>query len=783
MKDSATFAGTVSAIALMTAAATVSAHAQTGTDQAGQDDGMVVEEIIVTATKRAASVQDLSLSVSAVGNETLKDQNIVDISGLDTQVPGFQFGQSGNDARPAVRGTRTENVIGNADPLVAFYQDGIYRSRPGQAFAAFVDTQRVEVARGPQGTLFGRNSFGGAINVISNPPVLDGIEAGADVIVQNYDGVRTNGYFNLPLTDSVAVRVAAYRDRRSGFVENISDPGEDIRDREHDYLRGQIRFQPNDRFDATVRLSQYEVHGDGNGSFGARILGVPVDPETGLTNAVDGEIQPRTGTVPGQPGGNGNAPQGFPADPDPLQIRRNGNFRSDINQTTGSADMSYDFDFATARVILSYADYTEYRQSDGDFSTAPGVLNANEVTAETFTEEIQLTSATTRPFEWVVGAYFLQDESSDVFFQFEDNGQGLATSNQTFATTRTTVETNSYAVYADGKYSLFDDLRLVGGVRYTSDSRDVRAVPSDGLDQPIFTGDPSREDEETFDKVTWRGGVEYDVTPDHLLYATVSTGFLAGNFNSGTNPGESSFDEQTVRAVELGSKNRFDLGDLGTLTANLAFYYNDFEDLLAQEFVETIAEDGNVVLEAFRTNAGEVRAFGLEGQLNWRPTPQAFINVNFAYNNSEFEDFRAPQDFQDAPADTLDQEALANGTQVFQLDGLEVPLNPDFTATINAGYNFNLGEWGTVTPNVNFYFSDDYRTSDQPIAAGEQDAFTKTDLRLTWASADGMFEVQGFVENIENEIVLQRTLRFGGDLLAQEFAEPRFYGARFSVRY
>lgn len=151
------------------------------------------------------------------------------LAGLDLLVPGFKFGQSGNDARPAIRGTRTQQVIGNADPLVTFYADGIYRSRPGQGLSPIFDVERVEVARGPQGTLFGRNSFGGAINVITRQPQLGDTTGGVALEVGSFNTVRAEGFANIG-GEHVALRLSGYSSSSDGWVKNVGRIGNNLHD-------------------------------------------------------------------------------------------------------------------------------------------------------------------------------------------------------------------------------------------------------------------------------------------------------------------------------------------------------------------------------------------------------------------------------------------------------------------------------------------------------------------------------------------------------------------------
>jgi iron complex outermembrane receptor protein len=174
-------------------------------------------EVIVTAQRREESLQDVPLSIVALSSETLKQYDVTEASRLEQLVPGLRLGRSGADPRPAIRGIYTESIQGNADPRVGFYIDEIYQSRTSQTSVPFVDLERVEVQKGPQGTLYGRNSFGGNIAIATAKP-NDKFEGGLSLVLGSYSRVMLDGYVNLPINEAVAVRFAAYAEKRDGFI-------------------------------------------------------------------------------------------------------------------------------------------------------------------------------------------------------------------------------------------------------------------------------------------------------------------------------------------------------------------------------------------------------------------------------------------------------------------------------------------------------------------------------------------------------------------------------------
>ncbi len=722
------------------------------------------DEIVVTAQKREQNIQDVPLSVTAIGGAGLESNGVVDISRLELLVPGLQFGQSGNDARPAIRGARTENVSNQQDPIVAFFVDGVYRSRTSQALAAFVDVNRVEVLRGPQGTLYGRNSFGGAVNVISNAPSAE-FAAGINVTIGNYDQRRVDGFVNAALTDTLFARVSASIDNHDDYVENLFDDDNGVKDKDEDYVRVQLRWEPNERFDATLRASRWSQGGNGGADFGYFNAGRPVDPDATapftfaevLVASLE-PVNPRVGA-------------GFsPSDPDPYTIARNADFSLDTEQETLDLEANYDLGFANLKVLLGYADFSSNRTADADLSIFNSGFEFQEDRARTYSEEIQLTSQGDGPLEWTLGGFFLQDDTVGIF-AFDRIFATDAATNLPILTTPAPagsdfnsladVDTRSIAFYGQATYSITDAIRITGGLRWTQDKKDFSRVTNSNFTIPLnFTGSTVFTDSATFDKLTWKAGVDFDLTPNNLLYATASTGFQAGGFNNSANSvtGGASFDEQTIKAYEVGLKNTF-LD--GAVVANVALFLNKFDGLLANEFVNV----GSTVL-TISTNAGEAEAYGAEAEIKWSPVDAALINILASYNKAEFGRYNISEPISGASVN---------------LDGRRVPLSPEFTFGIGAQYDFPAFG-GTITPAGNLYYSSSYSTNDIDYAFSEQDAYAKLDLRLTYTSPSDNWYVELFGRNVTDEAILNRTVRFGQNAIAQNYGDPATYGIRFGFR-
>lgn len=748
-------------VAALATGLSMSAQAQDGESS----NDYALEEITITAQKRAESLQDVPLSVTAVTGDSLLNNGITDLSRLEILAPGLQFGASGTDARPAIRGARTENVSVQQDPVIGFFVDGVYRSRTSQALAAFVDVQRVEVLRGPQGTLFGRNTFGGAVSVISNAPSAEQ-EFGADVTIGNFNRRRVEGFANAPLTDNLFLRVSASIDDHDFIIKNSFNPGAGQRDKNEDYVRLQLRWEPADNVDVTVRASRWNQGGAGSSDFGNIMIGTPTDLDGdgsfSIDEALNGVVNPINPRV-----GSGI---GVAADSDPYNIARDFAQTLNTEQETLDLELNWDLGFATAKVLLAYADFEQSRDSDSDLSINSSAVSGQIDAAETYTQELQLTSNSDGPLQWTVGAFLLQDDTVGTFFFDRLFATDGATNTPLLDTPAPTsdfntlaqVNTDSIAFYGQATYALTDALRFTGGIRWTEDQKDFTRFVNFAFAEPLDFGDtPSTVDSATFSRVTWKLGIDYDLSDDTLLYATASTGFQSGGFNNSVNStlGTASFDEQLITAYEIGTKNTL---DDGRITLNVAAYLNEFTDLLAQEFIDV----GTTVVSV-STNAGAATVWGVEAEMDWKPVPEALINLRGTYNDAQFDRF-------------LIGEPISG--QTIDLDGGRVPFTPDFTFSVSGLYDFQLSS-GMITPAFTLYYSDSFSTNDVDYNFGEQEAFAKLDLRLTYTSESEAWYVEAFGRNITDVATITRTVRFGQNALTQTFADPATYGVRFGFRF
>jgi iron complex outermembrane recepter protein len=229
--------------------------------------------ITVTANRRIEDQQKVSTTVTALSGEKLAERNIVDLSQIEGISPGFTFGKSGVDARPAIRGVRTENVAVNADTTIGFFVDGIYKSRAQQAMLGFVDVGRVEIQRGPQGTLFGRNTFGGNIVISTNAPDPGAFEAAGNLTLASFGKKRFDGAVNIPVGAGAAIRLAGVIEKADPWVKNEFNAGAGLFDQDLSFLRGSFAFKPLREMDVVLRADTTSQKGNGGSAFGYKLAG------------------------------------------------------------------------------------------------------------------------------------------------------------------------------------------------------------------------------------------------------------------------------------------------------------------------------------------------------------------------------------------------------------------------------------------------------------------------------------------------------------------------------
>ena len=776
----------------------------------------VIDEIIVTATKRPETLQDVSLSVSAFDEEAIERAGLDDVSRLELVTPGVNFAFAGNDAKFNVRGANSSNTFGDNASIVGAFVDGVYKNRASQQTRALYDVERIEFLRGPQGTLYGRNTFAGALNVITAQPELDDYSAGVEATYQRFDRLTAEGFVNVPLGANAALRIAGQVDKGDGYITNEAGP--DIGAQDERGLRATLLWSPTDQLDVTARYTNAVEDGFEAGLFGYTFL-CRSETADGLTDPF-GAVTNCANPVRGS-GGRGTAAND-PNGGDPYRISQDYVRPVDLFENVYSLNVDYDAGPVVLRSITSYTDFQNDIDFDFDFSPTPNSNGAYDEELSSFTQEFQLVSNdAANPLQYTLGAFYSDEELRQSFSIYQqtvrdDSTRGSVTipagtftilegtdivSNDIsiggFFADNAVIDTEYLGIFGQLEYSVSDQFRVIGGLRYNDESKDLSCGGSnftgdqngDGVvdrvvglvpniagapltvlpqrSSDVFTFNCNAADQVTreanFDNVTWRAGVEYDVNDDVMLYLTGATGYLSGAVSTG-----SVTDEQESEVYEAGFRSRL-VG--GSVQLNGAAHITQYDNLLTQR---QRPEGGIVVTES--VNGGTIDAWGIELDGVWVPADGWTLTGAFTYLNSEFGEFGQLNPYQ-----------LFNGAvQTFvQQDGNTTPWSPDFTASVSAAYTFETDGFGQLTPYVQFYYSDGYNTSNLLATDPnqQQDSFTKTDARLIWDAPSGDYSVEAFVENIEDEAVLARGNNNSDDIVQTSFLYPRNYGVTVKARF
>ena len=858
------------------------ALAQTAPATPAADKGELTT-ITVTANRRIEDQQKVSTTVTALSGAGLAERNIVDLSQIEGISPGFTFGKSGVDARPAIRGVRTENVAVNADTTIGFFVDGIYKSRAQQAMLGFVDVGRVEIQRGPQGTLFGRNTFGGNIVISTNAPDPGAFEAAGNLTLASFGKKRFDGSVNIPVGDGAAFRLAGLIEKADPWVKNDFNAGAGLFDQDLGFLRGSFAFKPMREMDVVLRADTTSQKGNGGSAFGYKLAGtylhnpscqqlfnatltIALNTRGGNRDAVNDCTRTQgAGAGTGANAVGTGVDLGVPLFKPGQLDRINNDYTSflKLKDSNLSADISYRLPAFTLKSITGYADFDAERSQDTDFSSSTIGLDYQRTAAKTLTQEFQILSEGTGALGYVAGVYLFKDELTGLFINQQlprtvrsdalaapltlaQNGAGFYDLQRP--------ETNSTAVYGQLSFRASDLLTFTAGARYTRDKKSFKFANANSVLPPNAAGAPdgtlislttpapsdaafgsagsttctgsnaqpgfnclpgtntvvgATYNDATFSKATGRLAVDYKLSAAQLVFATVSTGFRSGGFNSGQAlEAVRSFKPEEVTAFEVGSKNRF-LNN--KLQVNAAIYSNQYTNLQEQR---QIAVGATTVSTIF--NAAKAKANGFELETEWRATPALTVGGTLTLLDAKYTSFPdvalpfGTSILVTDPASTTPQLdpngiviAPAGQRRLFapgykcgvvpgtggagqpgalfgcDLSGNRLPYSPERQASVFVKYDIGLGGASVITPLLAVSYSSGF--FGQPTNAGieQQGAYTKADFKLNWKVTEAL-GLQAYVDNITDKQTINRFVWGGGGALQVSAAMPRTFGMRLS---
>lgn len=721
---------------------------------AEQASSSVIEEVIVTATKREAAASDLPVAVTVVNNELINELQMTNVLDLDKVVPGLKIRYVGADPSIIIRGAGT---AGTNDVAVPIYVDGLYRPRYGQGLASWLDVERVELLRGPQGTLFGRNTFGGLANIIARKPDATAFDWGGGATVGDYSYRRLEGFVNVPLGEAVAVRVTGSDTFRDPLIENVFNDEGGMRDDDSVYARAQLQIDLTASFDITFSTTYWKDDSNGNADYAGVILGIPVNPTTGLTDGVNGVMQLRQGRIPGTendswpPTGGRNQAGTFGSDPaasiTPGIHRISSDFTPlrKIDETSFSVLVNWDLGPVTLRANMGSFDYEEFRLTDSDFSPNPtgwaqrnsgvtppastgrtywaqcwggpscGLAAGQRVNSNATQADINLTYLGEGRLLWTLG-----------YFSYDDSGDGDTSSEFVWGYTDSTAPQNvtwghwlyqgnggtkSTAIYGQAEYSLTDRLRVTAGVRRSTDERNffnkyVDWGPSVHGFGAGYTDAHLDDPGSRF--ASWPVFVATDASASgrqtgkasnidwraSVQYDVSNEMLLYASAATGYIAGSI----EGGGSTELTDPNEVDTYEIGmknrlldgVMVLNLAAYQSSYAGLTTSSFV---AQGQTIV--AVGNVGGTMTSRGLEVELTWMPNEDLNIRGGLALNDSELQKFGRSvlnRVFRSGGDQQIVTTMPCDHTcsQVYVLDGKDARFSPSYTLAVDISYAFNL---------------------------------------------------------------------------------------------
>jgi iron complex outermembrane receptor protein len=702
----------------------------TSTDNTSSDENSgTLEEIIVTAQKREQSLQDVPIAVSAFNSDMLETRGVTGVDSLTAVAPGLELPRVYNAQEPFIRGIGTSDTAPGDVSSNAIYVDGVYRpSLPGGLFN-FNSVASVEVLKGPQGTLFGRNALGGVINITTkNPdfqPHLD-----AQVGYGNYNTTEDSLYATAGLTKNIAADLSVYYlNQGEGYVKNQYD-GKHVSAGRELSARSKILWHDDDeKTQVILSFDADNYHPNSGIAFGS----------LGGTPLLDGTVSSNPFTV--------NEKK------DPTAV---------TYQYGTSATATHDMDWARIVSISSFRHVAPTLSVEQD-GTAVDFVDVTQITYEkTYTQEFQLLSPTNSKISWVGGLYFLNDAVYEAPLLLSGPGIPLP-----FLSIQDQLDSLSYSAFAQTTVPVTKTTNVTAGVRYTRDEQTITGeqVTSPAVFAPsgLVPGSTAAQ-HATWPKVTYRFAVDQKLTDQVMGYVSASRGFKSGVFNMVTAT-DRPVKPSTLDAYEIGLKSQW---FNNRLRANIAAYYYDYKDIQIDKVITGVST---------LINAAASNLKGVDLDLDAALTRHFSMQGSLSYLRGRFTDFPGAPLF--SPA--VNAVGVRVGGDVLSsianADGYTTPFTPTVTASLGAQYEIPspIGTFhlvGSAAYNSGYYWNPDDRL--------QEPSYTLVDASIKWTSLDGRYDVRFWGNNLADKTYYSYVTDGGvGDVAS--VAPPRTYGISAGV--
>jgi iron complex outermembrane receptor protein len=739
----------------------------------------LMEEIVVTAQKREERLQDTAVSVTAFTGEVIEKLGLRQSVDITAQTPNFSVGYpNGDTGIPAlfIRGVGLNDFgVLNQGPVASYLDQSYIASNAGQIFQ-LLDVDRVEVLRGPQGTLYGRNATGGAVNFVSRKPTADW-EGWGRAGYGSWESTKFEGAIGGPLTDDIGIRASILKIDSDGWMKNKLT-GNDQNGTDELAWRVLLEADANESLNLLLN-----VHGGKSESDSVQYqhLGT-TDP---ASVAVGGSDQCTTRQIASRQcvdffGYTEQAPYTTPFtgfDVPAVRAYDEGNYDFEPKNDTKfwgtsltATLMAGDLEITS---ITSYDDIDDSRPEETDASPNDLITGVLAVEQKTFSQELRVAQKFDS-WDWLAGVFYMNDKADDhtsfdilrmlrPLFVGDDVNCSAGPGNPTGfcpeafvfeQASATKQDITSFAVFADAHFDLTEQIGLAAGLRYSNEeikqNVDFFFAEPDLGNPPIFTG----KDKTDFDNVSGRAVLDYHPSDDLMFYGGVTTGFKAGGIQS-TTDGIFPYKEEKLVSYEAGFKST--LAD-GRLRFNGAAFYYDYSDLQVFTFIIVGGTPFSIL-----TNAADARVIGAEFELQALPVDNLFINLGLGILDTEYQDFNNPL-----------------GDQ----SGNKITLSPDLTFNGLVQYDVPMGDTGSVTFQLDFNYQDQVYFDSLNNSLLSEDAYWLWNGRIAWTSADEKWEAAAWGRNLGDEeyLVYAFDLSFLG-FHERMLGSPRSFGIEFTYRH
>jgi iron complex outermembrane recepter protein len=732
------------------------ASGQPGADPAGQGVARADEsqagsgEILVTAQRRSERLRDVPLSITAFSGEQLQEAGIRDTQSLTSTTPGLKMDKVGNFTIPAIRGITSQVSGPGVDTNVAIYVDGVYQPAANANTFDIPDVERIEVLKGPQGTLFGRNATGGALQIITREPSYT-IAGNLVASYGSFNDKLVKGFVSLPVVDErVAISIAGSYEENDGYLKDFIT-FEDAAPFKSHLIRGKIRFDPTDSLKIVVTAFESKRQ-DTASSFSVPLNGNTV-----------GRLIPGTLIPPGDP---------YLVTINPIARQVN------INKAYGGdATVTWDIDAGKFKSITAFGNYTLTNPNDTDASLQPpgkvGILYTGGTTDKFFSQEASFASSLGGKFNFVIGGYY------------SDGWGGWTPLNVLSDTFPVSIasrqDITALAAFGEVYFNPTERLSLIAGLRYSHERRTLTSAlyPLGGT-VPLSSLTPALA-HKSWSSATPRFSIKYELTPTSNVYFTYSKGFKSGIFQTSATRLQSDgslplADPEKIDAYEVGFKGK--IGDI--IDLSLAAYHYNYKDLQVTAFTCVNQGPGVPCVNlSVLTNAGAARINGLEIDATIRPTVGLSLRTGVSLLDAKYTDFKDAS--RTVPNTDINGVPLQNGntTQIYDASGNRMLRAPTFTISETLAYRTNLAGGDLAFTGTAYHTNSINYTVDGRL---KQKPYTTLDARVSWSPENSGLTLAVFGNNLTNELRLGSVFSADtGD--AVSYLPPRTWGVEASYRF